>query len=159
MFNGRNALQDGQRHHARSWWQSCVSAPNSPIAGGSNPSLKTWPWKICTQQFGDCARQWKSLRSFFMLTKREKIEMWMLLDQAVCVLEDLRAGKTSPKEESVSDTIASIQKFRKRIRPKIVAVKRIGSTNLTVAEKSDSLPLQSVESEPYSSSSELLQAK
>jgi hypothetical protein len=47
--------------------------------------------------------------------------MWMLLEQAMCVLEDLRVGNTSPKEESLSDTIASIQKFRKRIRPKIAA--------------------------------------
>jgi len=45
----------------------------------------------------------------------------MLLEQAMCVLEDLRAGSTSPNEESVSDTISTIQEFRKRIRPKIVA--------------------------------------
>jgi hypothetical protein len=56
-----------------------------------------------------------------MLTKQENIEMWMLLEQAMCVLEDLRTGNTSPKDEAVSDVIASIQKFRKRIRPKIAA--------------------------------------
>ena len=56
-----------------------------------------------------------------MLTRQENIEMWMLLEQAVCVLKDLHEGKVSPKEESISDTIASIQEFRKRIRPKIVA--------------------------------------
>jgi hypothetical protein len=56
-----------------------------------------------------------------MLTRQENIEMWMLLEQAMCVLEDLRAGSTSPNEESVSDTISTIQAFRKRIRPKIVA--------------------------------------
>jgi hypothetical protein len=56
-----------------------------------------------------------------MLTKQENIEMWMLLQQAVCVLKDLQEGNASPKEESVSDTIASIQEFRKRIKPKIVA--------------------------------------
>jgi TPP-dependent trihydroxycyclohexane-1,2-dione (THcHDO) dehydratase len=36
-------------------------------------------------------------------------------------LEDLQAGRTSPKEEAVSDAIATIQKFRNRVRPKIVA--------------------------------------
>ena len=56
-----------------------------------------------------------------MLTRQENIEMWMLLEQAVCVLKDLQEGKVSPKEESISDTIASIQEFRKRIKPKIVA--------------------------------------
>jgi hypothetical protein len=57
-----------------------------------------------------------------MLTRRENLEMWLLLEQqAMCVLKDLRTGNTSPKEESVSEAIASIQEFRKRIRPKIVA--------------------------------------
>jgi hypothetical protein len=56
-----------------------------------------------------------------MLTRQENIEMWMLLEQAVCALKDLQEGKATPKEESISDTIASIQEFRKRIRPKIVA--------------------------------------
>ena len=56
-----------------------------------------------------------------MVTRQENIEMWMLLEQAVCVLKDLQEGKVSPKQESISDTIASIQEFRKRIKPKIVA--------------------------------------
>ena len=60
-------------------------------------------------------------KTFTEMKRNCHTNLWMLLDQAVCVLEDLRAGKTSPKEESISDTIASIQKFRKRIRPKITA--------------------------------------
>jgi hypothetical protein len=56
-----------------------------------------------------------------MLTKQEIIEMWMLLEQAVCALKDLQEGKLSPEEKFISDTIASIQESRKRIRPKIVA--------------------------------------
>ena len=47
-----------------------------------------------------------------MLTKQEIIEMWMLLEQAVCALKDLQEGNANPKEESVSDTIASIQELR-----------------------------------------------
>jgi len=46
-----------------------------------------------------------------MLTRRENLEMWLLLEQAMCVLEDLQAGNTSPKEESVSEAIASIRNF------------------------------------------------
>jgi hypothetical protein len=56
-----------------------------------------------------------------MLTRQENTEMWMLLEQAVCVLKDLQEGTVSPKEQSVAETIASIQEFRKRIRPKITA--------------------------------------
>ena len=56
-----------------------------------------------------------------MLSMQETIEMWMLLEQAACTLKDLQEGNVSPKEQSVSDTIASIREFRKRIRPKIVA--------------------------------------
>jgi len=56
-----------------------------------------------------------------MLSRQETIEMWMLLEQAVCSLKDLQEGNVSPKEQCVSDTISSIQEFRKRIRPKIVA--------------------------------------
>ena len=36
-----------------------------------------------------------------MLSRRETIEMWMLLEQAVCSLKDLQEGNVSPKEESV----------------------------------------------------------
>jgi len=63
----------------------------------------------------------KVLKASEMLSREETIEMWMLLEQAVCILKDLQEGNVSPKEESVSDTISSIQEFRKRIRPKIVA--------------------------------------
>ena len=53
------------------------------------------------------------------LTRRDKIEMWMLLDEAVCALRDLQAGKRSPKEESVSETITCIEELQARIQPKI----------------------------------------
>jgi hypothetical protein len=66
-------------------------------------------------------RNRKVLKALRMLTKQENIEMWMLLEQAVCVLKDLEEGKVSPKEQSVAEVIASIQEFRRRIRPKIVA--------------------------------------
>jgi hypothetical protein len=52
-------------------------------------------------------------------TKRENLEIWVLLDQAVYLLEDLLAGRTSPKDESASEAIARIQKFRDQIRLKI----------------------------------------
>jgi hypothetical protein len=53
------------------------------------------------------------------LTRRDKIEMWMLLDEAACALRDLEAGKRSPKEESISGTIACIEELQARIKPKI----------------------------------------
>jgi len=56
------------------------------------------------------------------LTRRDKMEMWMLLDEAVCALRDLQAGKRSPKEESVSETIACIEELQATIKPKIVDV-------------------------------------
>jgi len=52
-------------------------------------------------------------------TRRDKMEMWMLLDEAVCALRDLQAGKRSPKEESISETIACIEELQARIKPKI----------------------------------------
>ena len=52
-------------------------------------------------------------------TRRDKIEMWMLLDEAVCALRDLQAGKRSPQEESVSETVAWIEELQARIKPKI----------------------------------------
>jgi len=55
-------------------------------------------------------------------TRRDKIEMWMLLDEAVCALRDLQAGKRSPQEESVSETIACIKELQARIKPKLVDV-------------------------------------
>jgi hypothetical protein len=48
-----------------------------------------------------------------------RLEMWMLLDEAVCALRDLLAGKRSPKEESVFETIACIEELQARIKPKI----------------------------------------
>jgi hypothetical protein len=54
------------------------------------------------------------------LTRRDKMEMWMLLDEAVCALRDLQADKRSPKEESVSETIGCIEELQARIKPKIV---------------------------------------
>ena len=50
-------------------------------------------------------------------TRRDKIEMWMLLDEAVCALRDPQAGKRSPQEESVSETIACIEELQARIKP------------------------------------------
>jgi hypothetical protein len=57
-----------------------------------------------------------------MLTRRDKMEMWMLLDEAACTLRDLQAGKRSPKEDSVSETIACIERLQATIKPKITGI-------------------------------------
>ena len=69
-------------------------------------------------------------------TRRDKIEMWMLLDEAVCALRDLQAGKKSPKEESTSETIACIEELQARIKPKIA-----GAFKYSVKAKLAALPL------------------
>jgi hypothetical protein len=50
------------------------------------------------------------------------MEMWMLWDEAVYTLRDLQAGKRSPQKETVSETIACIERLQATIKPKITGV-------------------------------------
>ena len=48
--------------------------------------------------------------------------MWMLLDEAVCALRDLQAGKRSPQEEPVSETLACIEELQAMLKPQLAGV-------------------------------------